>query len=466
MALMMICGCKTINSNLSIAELKLPSSFNSSKDTANIAKINWRNYFKDELLLNLIDTALSKNYDVQIALQKIYIARSGVRFAKSEMLPKVDGGIYAGLTRYGKFTESGQGNATTPYPDDPDKVIPNPVQDYYLGLTTTWEVDIWGRLKNQHKSAMANYLASIECKNFVVSNLVAEIAISYYELIGLDNELDIIRQTIQRQNDALNVAKIQKEAGRANDLAIQQFQSQLLNSKAEEREIMQQINEMENKINFFLSRFPQTIERKKDRLYQEMPTQISMGIPSQLLSYRPDIREAELQVQATRFDLNAAKAAFFPNFNIGATLGFQSFNPKFLLSTPASIGFSALGGMIAPLINKNAIKANFNYAQASQLTAMYNYQKVILNGYVEVSNELNSIDNLREINAYKNEQKDILMQSVETANELYKTGKANYIEVLLAQQNSLQTQLELIGISKRLRIATVNLYKALGGGWD
>ena len=129
------------------SKLKLPSSFNSSKDTANIAKINWRNYFKDELLLNLIDTALSKNYDVQIALQKIYIARSGVRFAKSEMLPKVDGGIYAGLTRYGKFTESGQGNATTPYPDDPDKVIPNPVQDYYLGLTTTWEVDIWGRLK-------------------------------------------------------------------------------------------------------------------------------------------------------------------------------------------------------------------------------------------------------------------------------------------------------------------------------
>lgn len=463
--LTIISSCKTLNTSLSIHENKIPTSFNSTTDTSTIAKINWRNYFADDLLAKLIDTALAGNFDLQIALQKIQIARSGIRFSTGELFPKVDGNILTGVNKYAKYTQEYAGNSTTPLPNDPNKMVPNPLNNFLIGLTTTWEIDIWGKLRNQRKSAISNYLASVEGKNFVISNLVSDIAISYYELIALDNKLEIIRQTIQRQQDALDIVKTQKEAGKANELAVQQFQSQLLNSKANEKETLQQISETENKINFLLGRFPQTIERKKEILFQEMPQQISSGIPSQLLSFRPDIRVAEFQVQASKFDLKSAKAAFFPNINIAAALGFQAFNPQFLFSAPASIGYSALGGLVAPLINMNALKMQFSTAKANQLSAMYNYQKTILNGYVEVANELSRIENLKDINSYKKEQSDLLTLSVETSTELYKTGKANYLEVLLAQQNSLQTKLELIEVNKRQRFATVNIYKALGGGW-
>lgn len=202
-ALLIFSGCKTLNTNLSIPEKKIPASFTSAPtDTTSIGEINWRNYFADELLVKLIDTALTSNFDLQIALQKIQITRSGVHFSTSELFPKVDGNVSVGSTRYGKYTESGQGNATTPYPDDPNRIIPNPIQDYNIGLTAIWEIDIWGKLRTQRKAAISNYLASIEGKNFVVSNLVADIAISYYELIALDNELEVLQLTIQKQQEA------------------------------------------------------------------------------------------------------------------------------------------------------------------------------------------------------------------------------------------------------------------------
>ena len=464
-ALLIFSGCKTLNTNLTIPEKKIPSSFSSaSTDTTSIAEINWRKYFANDILVKLIDTALANNFDLQIALQRIEIARSGVRFSSGELFPKVDGNVSIGSTRYGKYTESGQGNVTTPYPDDPNRLIPNPIQDYNMGLTAIWEIDIWGKLRNQRKTAIANYLASIEGKNFVVSNLVADIAISYYELIALDNELEVLQETIQKQQEALDILKFQKETGRTNELAVQQFQAQLLNSQALEKETLQRITETENKINFLLGHYPQTIERKKEILFQEVPQQISSGIPSQLLSFRPDIREAEFQVQASKFDLKSAKAAFFPNINIAGGLGFQSFNPQFFFN-PTSVGYTAAGGLLAPLVNMNALKMQFNNAKANQLSAMYNYQKTILNGYVEVANELSNIKRLQEINSLKKQQSEVLTNSVETSTELYKTAKANYLEVLLAQQNSLQTQFELISVNKRQRIATVNIYKALGGGW-
>jgi multidrug efflux system outer membrane protein len=178
------------------------------------------------------------------------------------------------------------------------------------------------------------------------------------------------------------------EGGRANELAVHQFNAQLLNTQVLEKNILQQISETENKVNFLLVSYPQSIERAKGVFFKEIPQQISAGFPSQLLANRPDIREAEFQIEASKFDLKAAKAAFFPNFNITASFGFQAFNPEFLFVSPASIAYSVMGTLVAPIINMNALKAQFNTAKANQLTAMHNYQKTILNAYVEVVNEL------------------------------------------------------------------------------
>lgn len=463
--LMLVSGCKTLSTKVSIREKKIPESYNSNiTDSTNIAAINWREYFADTLMLKLIDTALVENPDLQIALQRIEIARAGKRKTTGAMLPQLGLNINGGIRKFGLYTMDGAGNISTYI--TPGQIVPIHLPDMYLGVQASWEIDIWGKLRNQRKSAVASYLASIEGVNFVISNLVTDIAIAYYELVALDNELEIIQQFIRKQQEALDVVKAKKEAARVNELAVQQFQAQLLNTQAMEKKVLQEITETENKINFLLGRFPQTIERKKEVLFHKIPQQFSAGIPSQLLSNRPDIRAAEFQVQSAKFDLKAAKAAFFPNINIAAGLGFNAFNPEFLFSAPASMAYSAIGSLVAPLLNLSNLKAHFSTAKANQISAMYNYQKTILNGFVEVANELSNIENLQQINSLKKQQNEVLAGSVETSTELYKTAKANYLEVLLAQQNSLQTQLELVNTNKRLRISFVNIYKTLGGGWQ
>lgn len=459
-----ISGCKSLSTKVSIPEKSIPESYNgNAADSSNIAAINWREYFADSLLLELIDTALTGNPDLQMALQRIEIARAGKRKTLGAMLPQVGLNVNGGVRKFGLYTMDGAGNISTYI--TPGQIVPIHLPDMYLGVQASWEIDIWGKLRNQRKSAVASYLASIEGVNFVISNLVTDIAIAYYELTALDNELEIIRQFIQKEREALEVVKAQKEAARLNELAVQQFHAQLLNAEAMEKSVLQAITETENKINFLLGRFPQTVKRKKEGLFHEVPKQIAAGVPSQLLENRPDIRAAEFQVQSSKFDLKAAKAAFFPNLNIAAGFGFNAFNPEFLFTAPASIAYAAIGSLVAPILNLSTLKAQFNISKASQVTAMYNYQKTILNGFTEVANELSNIQNLQQINELKKQQSEVLINAVETSTELYKTAKANYLEVLLAQQHSLQTQLELVNTSKRLRISTVNVYKALGGGW-
>ena len=461
--LVTISGCKTLDSNLSVRQKELPAKYPDKNDTSNIASINWRQYFADSLLLKLIDSAIINNCDLQIALQRIEVSRANIKFAKSSMLPQVGINISGGLSKPGRYTAEGAGNSSTEITSG--QTVPTNLPDMYLGLQSTWEIDIWGKLRNKRKSAVAQYLASVEGKNFVVSNLVTDLATAYYELVALDNTVEIIRQTIQEQQEALDVITIQKEAGRANELAVQQFQAQLLNTKALEAESLQQITETENRINFLTGSFPKPIGRIKEGLFKELPNQITMGVPAQLLINRPDIREAELQVEGSKFDLKSAKASFYPNINISANVGYQAFSTAYLFMSPASLAYSVLGGIFSPLINMGALKVQFKTAKANQLAAMYNYQRVILNGYIEVVDELSNIRSLRQINLLKKQQKEVLTKSVETSVDLYKAAKVTYLDVLLAQQNSLQSQLDFINTNRDLWLSTVKVYKALGGGW-
>jgi len=461
---MALSACASLATDVSIPQKAMPARFQDPKPTArSIANINWRDYFTDAHLLKLIDTAVANNLDLQVALQRIEISRSSIKLANGALLPQVGLNIGGGVRKFGLYTMDGAGNATTEI--TPGQTVPVDLPDMYLGLQSSWEADIWGKLRNQRKSALANYLSSVEGTKFVISALVADVAVYYNELLALDDELNIVRQTIQKQQEALEVVKVQKEAGRGNELAVQQFQAELLNTQILEKKRRQQIVETENTMNFLLGRYPQAIQRSRDTGFNRLPKQISTGFPSELLANRPDIREAELQIEAAKFDLKAAKAAFYPNFNITASFGFQAFNPEFLFSSPASIAYSTMGTLVAPIINRNALEAQFNTAKAKQLTALYNYQKTILNAYVEVANQLANIQNLRQINTLKTQQSEVLAASVTTANELYKYARASYLEVLVAQQGALQSRLELINVVKQQRLSAIAIYKALGGGW-
>lgn len=464
-------SCKTLDTNVSIPTRNLPQSFSrqtnsqerTAPDTLTIAALQWRQYFQDSLLVALIDTTLNNNFDLRIALQRIEVAGANVQFAKGELLPKVFGSLGGGVRKFGLYTMDGAGNASTDITSG--RRVPVDLPDLNIGIQTTWEVDIWGKLRNKNEAAAAQYLASVEGTRFIVTALIAEVATAYYDLIALDAEVEILRRTIQTQQEALGVIGLKKEAGRANELAVQQFEAQVLNMQAMEKEMLQQIIVKENFINFLAGRYPQPIVRDKQALSAAPPPNIVSGIPAQLLENRPDVREAELQVKASKFEVEAAKAAFFPSLNLSAGVGFQAFDPQFLFLSPASIAYNALGGLIAPIINWQGLEAQFSAAKSHQIQALYRYQKSIVNGYVEVVNELSAIQNLQQMSALKTQQSQVLQASVGVATELYKSAKATYLEILFAQQNSLQAQIDLVNIQKRQRIALVSLYRALGGGW-
>jgi len=456
-------SCKTPETIVKNDRKKTPISFEETKDSSNSADIKWKDFFADKDLIILIDTALKNNFDVLMTLQKIEMARNDLRLTKGAMLPTVNSNFAYLQRKFGYYTMDDAGNRTTEI--TPGQIIPTNLPDYFVGIQTNWEIDIWGKLRNKKKAAFSRYLSSVEGTHLVLTNLVSEIANAYYELITLDNELDIIRETIKLQQDALEIIKVQKETGVANELAVKQFEAQVLNSQGLEFETLQQITENENKMNFLLGRFPQPIVRENLNFTTPIPTQIKAGIPSQLLKNRPDIKQAEYELLATKFDVRAAKAAFYPSFNITGSLGFQAFNTAFLVTSPQSLAYNLLGSLTTPLLNRSGIKAHFNNAKANQIDAMLNYQKTILNSYVEVSNEVSNIKNLEQIHDRKTKEVEALTQSINISNDLFKSGRATYFEVLMIQSRSLQSKLELVSTKKRQYNATLNLYKALGGGW-
>ncbi len=218
-------------------------------------------------------------------------------------------------------------------------------------------MDIWQKLHNAKKSAVSRYLSTVEGRNFAITNLVAEIANSYYELLALDNQLIIVNQNIALQSHALEIVKLQKEATRVTELAVRRFEAEVLKTQSLQYDIRQQITETENRINFLLARYPQTIPRSNLMFSDMVPPAVHAGLPSQLLANRPDIRQAELNLAAAKLDVKVAKAQFYPSVGISAAVGYQAFNPAYLLQTPKSVLYSLAGDLVAPLVNKNAIKA-------------------------------------------------------------------------------------------------------------
>lgn len=457
-------GCK-IPAAVSTPENRpMPAAYsNGGTDSANIAAIPWRSFFTDPNLVSLIDTALKNNQELMTTVQEIEIARNEVKIRHAALRPTLEARAGAGVEKVGRYTSQGAGDATTEI--EPGREFPDPLPDYMVGVYANWEVIGWKKLRNAKKAAVARFLSSVEGKNFVLSSLVAEVASSYYELLALDNQLAIVRQNIGLQKNALDIVKAQKEAARSNELAVQKFNAEVLKSQSMEYDLMQQVTETENRINFLLGRFPQPIPRSSESITETVPAVVTMGIPSQLLENRADIKEAELELEAAKLDVKVARAEFYPSFGISAGVGFQAFNPSYLVKFPESLLYSVAGDLAAPLINRGAIKAEYRSANARQLQALYNYQKTILNAYIEVATQLSNISNLEKSYDLKAKQVNALTTSIDVANDLFKAARADYFEVLMTQRDALEAKLELIETQKQRLNAVVNVYKGLGGGW-
>jgi len=441
----------------------VPASFMNSQDTTNAAHINWKNFFVDPYLEALIDTALMNNQELNIILQEIEISRNEIRERKGEYLPFVHLRAGAGVEKPGRYTHQGATDATTEF--EPGKEMPEPLQDYLIGAFASWEVDIWHKLRNARKSAVLKYLATVEGKNFMVTHLIAEIAESYYELLALDNQLDILSKTIDIQEDALAIVKMQKAAARITELPVKKFEAEVLKNQSRRYYIMQQITEVENHIKFLVGRFPQPVMRDAKMFSHLAPEAISAGVPVQLLENRPDIRQAELELAAAKLDVKVAKANFYPSLGISAGIGLQAFDLTYLTKAPESMIYSLAGDLITPLVNRNAIKAMYYNANAKQIQAVYNFERTILSAYLEVANQLSKINNLEKSYDLKSREVQALTESIAISNNLFKSARADYMEVLMTQRDALESRFELIETRKEQMNAMVNVYQALGGGW-
>tara|TARA_R110000796_G_scaffold71409_3_gene162043 strand:- start:30823 stop:32256 length:1434 start_codon:yes stop_codon:yes gene_type:complete len=462
--LMALSACTAPELAQKVANTDVPDRYYSDQDTTNTANMKWREYFTDPYLASLIDTALSNNQELNITLQEIEIARNEVSAKKGEYLPSVNLRAGTGVDKVGRYTRNGALEANTDI--EPGREFPEPLGDFMVGAYATWEVDVWRKLRNSKKAALARYLSSVDGKNFMVTNLIAEIANSYYELLALDNQLDIVKQNIVIQSDALKIVKLQKEAARVTELAVRKFEAEVYHTRSLQFDIQQRIIETENRINFLVGRYPQSVERDSKTFNDLIPEQIHSGIPSQLLANRPDIRQAELELEASKLDVQVARARFYPSVGISAGVGLQAFNPSFLLKAPESLLYSLAGDLMAPLINKNEIKATYNSANAKQIQAVFNYEKTILGAFVEVANQLSNIENLKQSYDLKAKEVDALSQSISISNDLFKSARADYMEVLLTQRDALESKFELVETKMQQMNAMVNIYKALGGGWN
>jgi multidrug efflux system outer membrane protein len=440
-----------------------PDSYAVAQDSTNSTKVNWKEFFTDPNLAVLIDSALSNNQELNIVLQEINIARNEVRIRKGEYLPFINLQAGSGAEKPSRSTT--QGAIEDNLQIEPGKDFPEPLPDYMVAAKLSWEVDIWKKLRNAKKSAMMRYLATTEGKNFMVTHLIAEIANSYYELMALDNQLAILKQTIDIQTNALEIVRLQKQTAKVTELAVRRFEAEVLKNRSRQYFIAQQIVETENHINFLVGRFPQPVQRNSQTFNELMPTIIRAGVPSQLLNNRPDIRRAELELAATKLDVKSAKANFYPSLNIDAAFGLQSFNPAKLATFPESMFYSLGAGLFQPLVNRNAIKAYYFTANSKQIQAVYDYEQTILTAYIEVANQLSNINNLQQGFTLQSQQVQALTQSTDISIQLFKSARADYMEVLLTQRDALDSKFELIETKKQQMNAVVNMYQALGGGW-
>jgi outer membrane protein TolC len=299
----------------------------------------------------------------------------------------------------------------------------------------------------------------------MVTHLISEIANSYYELIALDNQLEILKQNITIQQNALEIVKLEKIAAKVTELAVRKFEAEVLKNQSRQYYIMQQITVTENHINFLIGRFPQTIQRNSANFVALKPDSLQSGLPTQILLNRPDVRKAEQQLIAAKLDVKVARANFYPSLMVAGGVGYEAFSTKYLIKTPESLLYSLAGELVAPLINRNAIKAMYFSANAKQIQAVYNYERSILNAYIEVANQLSNIDNLKRSYDLKTKQVQALTESIDISTGLFKSARADYMEVLLTQRDALESKFELIETKKQQMNAMVNMYQALGGGW-
>ncbi len=472
---LLLFSCKTAK-NLEPGSISIPSQFDSNSTLQSIdslkknitdSSLSYQVFFKDSILLELINEALAQNLDLKMMQARLIQAQANVVFTKGIRLPELGLAVTNGLRKFGDYTVDGVGNYDTQFSPNLTSAqqIPNPVPDYFTGMYTSWELDLWRRLKNQKKSAQARFLASDEARKLATTELITELSSQYIRLLALDQELVIVKQNIQLLENALAMIEAQMQSGRTTIIAVDLMSAQLLNTQNLHLDVERMILETENKINVLLGRYPEKVNRSSFKNYEYALTKLEKGIPSEMLNFRPDIQEAEHHLNAANADIQSAKAAFYPSIVLSGSIGLQAFRANVLLDLPASLAYNVIGGLTQPLLNRRQLKANLLSEEGKQKEAYLNYEKVVLKSFTEVYELFQFQSKLEEMSLLKQQEVSRLSRSAANVEELFLSGRCTYLEIYTAQANYLKTQIELLNIQQMCYFNEIKLYKAMGGAW-
>lgn len=421
------------------------------QDSTNIAEVSWREMFTDPVLTSFIEEALENNIDIRIALQQIEAARAYVKQAKASYFPGISAGstvTHQELSGNSQFAALGRTS----------------INQFDLSANLSWEADIWGRIRSNDRAMQAAYLQSEAVHQAVKTELIANVASVYFQLLALDEQLRITLETIENRESSLETTRALKEAGSLTEVGVQQTQAQLYRARAVRVDLINDIRLLENTLSILLGDAPHDIERTS-LAEQQVTTDLRIGVPAELLRNRPDVIAAEYNLVNAFEYVNVARSSFYPSLRLTAQGGFQSLDLAELLNTN-SLFANIAGSLTQPIFNQRQIRTQYEVAQAQEEIAFLNFRRALITAAREVSDALYNFEAAEE----RIELKTLEFESYDLATtyseELLNNGMANYLEVLTARENALNSRLELINAELNRLFSLVDLYQALGGGWE
>jgi multidrug efflux system outer membrane protein len=458
--LLSLSACK-VSKDVAVPKPALPETFRNATltaDTLSIADMPWKNLFTDATLQNLIDSAIERNYDMLIAVKNIEASQLLFKQVKWNYVPQVDANVTASSSIPSQ--NSLDGLSLSEY-----NLGTNHIEDYSANLSLSWEADIWGKIRNQSKAALATYLQTVEAKKLIKTNLVATVSQGYYNLLMLDAQLAIAQKNVRLNDSTLRIIKFQYDAGQVTSLAVQQAQAQQLTAAQLIPEFEQNITIQEDALRVLTGALPASIDRNTTLDGITMPDNLSAGIPTSMVSRRPDVRSAELALTIANANVGINKAAMYPALRITASGGLNSYLASNWFNIPASLFGLVSGSLLQPLLDHKELSTQYKVAEVNREKTVLQFRQSVLNAVGEVSDALVKIDKLKQQETIVQNQVNTLNQATSNANLLFKNGLANYLEVITAQSSVLQSQLELATIKRDELSAVSELYQSLGGGW-
>ena len=412
--------------------------------------VSCRELFSDPILQEHIETGLENNIDIRVALQQILAAEAYFKQGKAGYFPTLD--ATAQMTHQELSSNSQFGG------------LFSSLDQYELSASLSWEADIWGKIRSNKRAFGAQYLQTVEAHKAVKTQLVAMIASSYYQLLALDEQLRVTEETIETRSSSLETTKALKEAGNVTEVGVKQTEAQLYTAQALRIDLINEIRLLENSFSILLGQQPGAIERDGLR-NQEIETSLKTGVPAQLLVNRPDVRASEFAL-INAFELtNVARSNFYPSLTLSASGGLQALQIDELFDTN-SLFATIIGGLTQPIFNRRSIKTQYEVAQAQQEQARLQFKQALLTASREVSDALYTYEAATEKLDVKRKEFESYNTATEYSEELLDNGLANYLEVLTARENALNSSLDLINTRLTQLQSVVDLYEALGGGWQ